>query len=610
MDLLGEDDTWPDGMSDEELQYLRGRAYLEGLDVEREPDIGAELVMHAAQAGYEPAMTRLSMLFRQGEGVEKDVGASLRWEREVVERKMRRYEEAVASQDGPTDELVGDAYFGLWLYADDLLTLGNGAYTQAALDCYASMRTIAERELKGSMSEVGALSGGLGFWLRQIAICHNFEGDAHRSAGQYELAIAANEESIKQIMIARRTLGDIETYFAGSDDELMQVAVPLLKSMNEGTLHELLHDEAICCQRLGDLYALVGNIEQADQYRRRSLLLWKELRAARDEDGKEAKVTRDELVYNHRMGLDAMRQGDLATAEDYLSKAYEMAQALSYHEDVDAQFDLATLTANKSLLFGLQGKTRDAFAWAQRAVNLMERVLELDDSQPKHQFFAAVLQRLGDCQIGFGDSHGAIRSYCRAIDELYASPDGDGHFGSADKMTIGLCQRIIHAGVWYKAEDYELLLQTFRRGVAAGERISAVEHDPKILRDIAAIRENMGHILKEQGRIKEARQEFGSSFDCWRLFTMLDDKDPTIWFDFAQAHLRMAEIESLDGDYMTARKTLESALLILGKYLEMDASDRVKLAFSQACYSYGTLNMIIEGRDIGSFFACGWSLAR
>ena len=610
VDLLGEFGTGPEGMSEEELLYLRGRAYLEGLDVEREPDIGAALVMRAAQAGYEPAMTRLSMLYRQGEGVERNLDASLQWERAVVSRKVKRYREAEASQDGASGDLVGDAYFGLWFYADDLLTLGDGTRTEAALKCYAMMRDIAEREREKCLNVTGALSGGLGFWARQIAICYNFEGDAHRSAGRYDLAIAANEESVKVINAARQMLGRVEAELEGSDDEATQAAAGIMKAMDVQTFRELLHDEAICYQRLGDLHALIGNAERADFCRHRSLELWGELRAAQKEGTKEEAISRDELVYNRRMGVEAMQRGDLETAERHLVEAYEMARALAYHDDAEARFDLATLTTDRSMLAGLQGKASEALAWAEQAVGLMESVLELDDSHPRHQFFAIVLMQMGDCQRALNDGRGATLSYCRAIDELHASVGGDERLGNDDKTTIKLCRLIGDGVMWCDSEDYELLLQELRRGVAAAERISAVEHDPQILRDVAAFRESMGHILKEQGKIKDARTEFGNSFDCWRLLTQLDNEDPTIWLDFAEAHLRVAEMESLDRDFMTARKTLQGALAILGKYLEMDASSRVRLAYSQACYSYGTLNMLIEKQDVGGYFARGWEMAR
>lgn len=71
-----------DGTNDNspEHRFLIGLAYLSGVDVEVDTARGAELILASANAGYLPAMHKLEHMYRNGQGVERNMNQVLHWQ--------------------------------------------------------------------------------------------------------------------------------------------------------------------------------------------------------------------------------------------------------------------------------------------------------------------------------------------------------------------------------------------------------------------------------------------------------------------------------------------------------------------------------------------------
>ena len=64
--------------------YLMGLAYLNGIDVERNPEMGANLITSAAESGYSDARKMLSLMYYNGIGVDRSIEESVLWQERYI----------------------------------------------------------------------------------------------------------------------------------------------------------------------------------------------------------------------------------------------------------------------------------------------------------------------------------------------------------------------------------------------------------------------------------------------------------------------------------------------------------------------------------------------
>lgn len=74
--------------------FLIGLAYLSGIDVETNHPRALELIESAAQAGLTEAMEKLAFMYKMGEGVERDLGKAIAWQRRLSDTLFARFEAA------------------------------------------------------------------------------------------------------------------------------------------------------------------------------------------------------------------------------------------------------------------------------------------------------------------------------------------------------------------------------------------------------------------------------------------------------------------------------------------------------------------------------------
>ena len=107
-----EDDEWTAALSqklaplavrtqrkDLEHTYLTGLAYLDGIGVEVDLDVAAELITEAFDEGLEEAARKLSVMYLTGKGVPQSVVKSLSIQGVVVDFVRKHYEESGAVED-------------------------------------------------------------------------------------------------------------------------------------------------------------------------------------------------------------------------------------------------------------------------------------------------------------------------------------------------------------------------------------------------------------------------------------------------------------------------------------------------------------------------------
>ncbi len=128
--------------SSDEKSYLMGLAYLKGVYVEKNTDIGASMILQAAENGVEEAAQTAVSMYRTGEGVPLSTENAALWQNKIIASKEGIYRKN--KNDGDA-ELLAKAYLELGkIYgqgADDKNT--EKAY-QKAID-FCSCGEISER---------------------------------------------------------------------------------------------------------------------------------------------------------------------------------------------------------------------------------------------------------------------------------------------------------------------------------------------------------------------------------------------------------------------------------------------------------------------------------
>lgn len=111
----------PDNDSDPEHNYLIGLAYLKGIDVELNVELGIELITKAADAGNVEAMAQLYVIYLKGYRVKIDYDKALMWSKKMI----AFYEKNL----GPNDPLT------LIAYESSLLVYSSKGEFDNALKC-------------------------------------------------------------------------------------------------------------------------------------------------------------------------------------------------------------------------------------------------------------------------------------------------------------------------------------------------------------------------------------------------------------------------------------------------------------------------------------------
>lgn len=95
--------------------YLMGLAYLNGIDVERDPEKAEALITEAAEASIYDAVAKLARMYLDGDGVERSDEKGLFW----MERQVKLSEEAY--QRKKDEDSATQYYYDLWLFSAVLI---------------------------------------------------------------------------------------------------------------------------------------------------------------------------------------------------------------------------------------------------------------------------------------------------------------------------------------------------------------------------------------------------------------------------------------------------------------------------------------------------------
>ena len=304
---------------DPRQDFLIGLAYLSGIDVEVDRERAVGLITGAGEAGLAKAMVKLVSMYRAGEGVPRDHGRAIAWQKRLVDRYTELYREA------PSEEAahrVTNEHGNLY----DMLYDGR-RYREAVEGTNALLAFLSEGEGYPFYPAARAQA------LRRIGNIALSEGHFGKAEKQYRLALAETERIPEREGSTQKQESYLQTYIKLGDlarerrdyakaREYFERALALLSpAKREGRSRSLLHG------RLGTVALKLGEHDEAQKHYDAALAI--DLRTLRDTGTALAK--RDLSVSYDRLGNLARDRMRLKKAYEYYTEA--LALDREYYED-------------------------------------------------------------------------------------------------------------------------------------------------------------------------------------------------------------------------------------------------------------------------------------
>lgn len=300
---------------DPEHRYYIGLAYLNGVDLEADPEKAVSLISSAAADGMDEAYKKLADMYRTGTGVERDYIEAAKWSERYAEHLEKRLPDAKGM--GSDHRCVS-----AWLEA--------GRNWEFVMEDEKALRAY-EKSLSGKMT-----AGDITSYVYQMEACYNAAlladrmGDhvlSKRFADRYFTACSCCSAFDIYRIRAEELAGSL-AYRAGKWGE---AAVHFEKGLELTEAHEtddpeliyFKHLRAQFCQFLGISYLRMGADADGagiEEYFEQALGLYDEV-----ENQKFAGTDEGRMMIYHSLGEISRSRGDEAAAAEYARKALELA---------------------------------------------------------------------------------------------------------------------------------------------------------------------------------------------------------------------------------------------------------------------------------------------
>ena len=353
--------------------YRIGLAYLGGIDVEIDHDRAFSLIVGAAEAKLPEAMKTLVSMYRNGDGVMRDLDKSLLWQRRLVEHTRDRYRETCDEHDAHA-------------YVTALRDLGDqlceARRMEEAKACYTELLTVCE-EMHERFANLRTITD-LGLAHGKLGDISNACGDPLAAKQFFMQAMAINEiiaektdsiEAKRNLSVSCNRLGDL----AQAEGNLREARMFFMKALsirehlaNEIDDADTKCDLSVSYNRLGEIAQKLGSHYEAHMLFREALLL----REAIASETGTVKARRDLYVSYERLGNLAQALGDLNTAKLLLTKCLEICEELMREtESFDSMRDLSILTVQVGDIAQDLGNTNEAQRLFLQGIEISEKLV-------------------------------------------------------------------------------------------------------------------------------------------------------------------------------------------------------------------------------------------
>lgn len=538
--------------NDPEHNFFIGLAYLNGIDVEMNKTLGAELIRSAAESDVPAAMKKLISMYEEGDGIERSIEKAIEWQKRLV----NKYEEIYL---GSGDERDGHEWFWELIYLSD--ALGIAGNSSAQTECAEKAVRIAHAQFKdhktynasrnlfvgyerlgNAMKAIGNLSaakqsyqGGLEFAqynleaertdeaIRDLSLIYNNLGDIARSEGvlytarenylnalklREEIAERCTEQAKRDIPVCCDKLGDIESaegnYSAARGYYLKGLGI--LENIAESTDTVLAkRDLSVCCGKLGDLEVAEADLKAAKGYYEKSLGYAEEILRRRD----TAEAKHDLIAAYVRLAFVALEGGKTDLTKSYYLSALDIAQkALEHSDSPVAKRDLWLCYTGMADVLKRGRELNTAMDYAMESLRISSELLQASEAAAAERDHFKSVSTLGDVALESGDISTAIDCYLKGLEILQKLPDYCINVKSLRDALL-TCTKLANVnksdGDLLSAREYYL------RALDTANEILNISYSTRVENDMSIICSSLGEVTQALGYTNEARDYFMQS---------------------------------------------------------------------------------------------------
>ena len=476
-DLAIEEGTEP------EHDFFIGLAYLEAIDVERNPQKALSLITKAAEEGLPEAMKKLSDMYITGNGIKRDLSRGVFWLEKYTDRLKGIY-------DADISEEKANAYFdALWDLSD--LLLESERITEAAAR-YKEMADAAGK-ISGAFKKPG--------FKRYIYLGYLGLADSYALLGQFKGAEKYYNKSEKQNLWLVTTQRDIlfvtdliradikhgDFYMERLDIIGAETAYEDAVNFSEALVKEDLPFGAdylaFSCQKMAACQSAKGKHQKASKW----------LERAQEERQRALKENVDEesrsglLITNLSKANHELLSGNFQEASDLAREVIlEIEDGSKYKDMPEMTANLAAANDIMGSCFLVQGDIFDAASCFEKAISIYRSLEEYNSTMSVRRSRCNVSDKLAQAYIMAGQPVKAqtlleeTLKEREEINRIYSSPELEYEINSG---YIALGDFFFQKGdpdkarMWYQKadpnDDTDLIFEVPKKKLIVAESLTA-----------------------------------------------------------------------------------------------------------------------------------------
>lgn len=401
--------------------YLIGLAYLAGIDVEKDYQKALGMITRAAKEGVPEAYEKIVFMYRNGEGVARNLREAARWQAEYVDL----LEDALHTAPGEKDyEALLKQLWELGHLYEDL------GQPETAIETFARMKG---RAISYAVT-FGFDKAARRVWLAQTEIGSIYlEQDRFKQAEEAILSAAHLAEKMAEGKTSAETRHDLSyssrlmselCLIQGKHEEARTWSLKA-KEISEAVAEEaggmwarmdLVHIYA----SLGDIAFSENKLEEARPWYRKCLDICETLAAQRNTPDSKREV----LVYSVKLSLLAMSCQDYLEAGKLLDRAAVIAdENVAKTGSVESHRDRSVILRKKGELCLALGQHEEGERYLLQALQIAAKLAEVTKMLRCRQDVWECCYILGEEKAGQGACPEAVEWYRKSIRDMEENAD-------------------------------------------------------------------------------------------------------------------------------------------------------------------------------------------
>lgn len=442
-----------------EHNYFIALAYLNGIDVERDPKRALSLLTDCAEAGLPDAMEKLVEVYRNGLGAERDYREAIAWQKRLTDHwrqkavggsvppedpdprfqhpgiEMRRFLFALEELGQYCSELPD--YDAARAAFEEIVRWSRGFYSfsEKRTDAYISLGDVCRAE--------GELPTAQAYYEKALEFYERLQPDSERSHLRRKWALVY--ERLGDVCKLEGELTAMREYYKKSADFYQASAA-------ETNTAETRSDLAISLGKLGDLHMAETDLPTAQAYYEKAAVLAEALA----EETRSMAERRNLGITYERLGDVCLKQSGLSEAQTYYEKSLGIYEALATETKTsEARRDVAIALMRLGELYRCKDESTVAQAYYGQSLALFEALAEETGTAESFRELTVIRERRNELGSRAAQStvlwpsdeeHSDRRQKLSAYEQLGSNCMEDGDFAAAQnayEKALVLCRELV-----------------------------------------------------------------------------------------------------------------------------------------------------------------------